>query len=146
MWDFNTIKQIIENLPDNHTTQNHALVVANKIMDVFRYDDPSSIAKARKVAEEIFGKGWEAKGEGIYKEGTRPLRVWGIGHCGCSLSHSVALVLTGDNSIYDRPHRHCLVHCFLALASERTTEPTCQLGYGPTTSLSRKWLDLGPPK
>lgn len=88
MWDFNTLRQIIDNLPGNSTLQNKALVVANEIIDVFKYDDPeASIKKARKVAEKIFGEGWDAKAEGVYEEGKRGVRVWGIGHCELSFFH-----------------------------------------------------------
>lgn len=81
MWDFNTVRQIVDNLPGNSALQNKALVVANEVMDVFRYDDLSTIPKARKIVEKVFGKNWEAKGEKVYEEGARGVRVWGIGHC-----------------------------------------------------------------
>jgi alpha-mannosidase len=81
MWDFNTLRQIIDNLPGNNALQNKAIVVANEIMDVFKYDDPSTVSKARKIAEKVLGKDWDKKGEKVYDEGTRGVRVWGIGHC-----------------------------------------------------------------
>ena len=59
--------------------RNKALSVANQIMNVFDRNDPSAIGKARKLAEEVFGKGWEAKGASIYDEGPKKLNVWGIG-------------------------------------------------------------------
>lgn len=81
MWDFNILRQIIDNLPGNSALQNKAIVVANEMMDVFKYDDLSTVSKARNVAEKVFGKGWDTKGEKIYNESTRGVRVWGIGHC-----------------------------------------------------------------
>ncbi len=59
--------------------QNQALVAANEIINVFHKEDISSIGKARKLAEEVFGVGWQAKGAGIYDEGEKDSRVWGIG-------------------------------------------------------------------
>lgn len=83
MWDFNTLTQLADNLPGNSSLQNLALTTANEIMNVFRHDDPSTITKSRKVAEKVFGKGWEEKGAGVYKvmEGNAKVNIWGIGHC-----------------------------------------------------------------
>ena len=47
-------------------------------MNVFNKNDPTTIGKARKLAEEVFGEGWEAKGASIYDEGPK-VNVWGIG-------------------------------------------------------------------
>ena len=46
-----------------------------------RHDDQSTIPKARKLAEQVLGEGWEKKAEGVYKEGTGKIHIWGIGHC-----------------------------------------------------------------
>lgn len=59
--------------------QNRALSTANEIMNVFKKGDLASITKARKVAEDVFGEGWEAKGADIYNEGAENSNVWGIG-------------------------------------------------------------------
>ena len=59
--------------------QNKAMTVANKIMNLFKKDDPSSIRRCRKLAEEVFGEGWEEKGAGIYDEGPEKANIWGIG-------------------------------------------------------------------
>jgi len=59
--------------------QNKALTVANEIMNVFKNGDPSSVRQARKLAEEVFGEGWEAKGPEIYDEGVKRAQIWGIG-------------------------------------------------------------------
>jgi alpha-mannosidase len=48
-------------------------------MNVFNKNDPIAIGKARKLAEEVFGEGWEAKGASIYDEGPKKVNVWGIG-------------------------------------------------------------------
>ena len=62
--------------------QNKALTVANGIMNVFNKNDLSTFGKARKLAEEVFGEGWEAKGASIYDEGPKKVNVWGIGKQG----------------------------------------------------------------
>ena len=77
--DFNTLRQIADTLPGNTSLQNKALVAANEIMNVFGTGDAAGIKRARKQAEEVFGKGWEAKGEKIYEEGVGRASVWGIG-------------------------------------------------------------------
>ena len=80
-WDFNTLKQLVETLPGNTALQNKALIVANSIMNTFNHEDKTSIAKARKLAEQIFGEGWAKKGVNVYKEGNVKEQVYGIGHC-----------------------------------------------------------------
>jgi alpha-mannosidase len=69
----------------NSILQNKAVYVGNKIMNTFNPSEPRTIAECRKIAEEIFGVGWEAKKEKIYDEGDtergwRP-QIWGIGNC-----------------------------------------------------------------
>lgn len=111
MWDWNTIRQIIDNLPGNNPLQNKSIVVANEIMDAFnlyafrflfqalltslltsfrwyshynKENPEKSVSEGRKIAEKIFGKGWAAKGAKVYEEGDRKkVDVWGIGHCEC---------------------------------------------------------------
>ncbi|KAL4246947.1 glycosyl hydrolase 38 family protein [Abortiporus biennis] len=79
--DFTTLREIADTLPGNTSLQNKALVVANEIMNVFNNRDLSSIGRARKKAEEIFGEGWEKKGGDIYKDGAQRPQIWGIGYC-----------------------------------------------------------------
>lgn len=81
LWDFQTLRELIDTLPGNTPLQNKALKVANEIMNVFDKGDPTSVREARKLAEEVFGEGWEAKGAEIYNEGPKKSNVWGIGHC-----------------------------------------------------------------
>lgn len=59
--------------------QNKALSIANEIMNVFQRGDAAGVAASRKKAEEVFGKGWEAKGAAIYEEGSAKSNIWGIG-------------------------------------------------------------------
>jgi hypothetical protein len=63
----------------SQSLQNKALVVSNNIMNVFDKGDAAAVRKARKLAKEIFGEGWEAKGTGIYDEGDKEAQIWGIG-------------------------------------------------------------------
>ena len=80
--DFQTLRQISDALPGNTPIQNKALVAANKIINVFDHKHPSTVIECRKIAEGVFGEGWQEKGEKIYEEGIhKESLVWGIGHC-----------------------------------------------------------------
>ncbi|THH30155.1 hypothetical protein EUX98_g4044 [Antrodiella citrinella] len=79
--DFTTLREIADTLPGNGALQNKAITVANAIMNEFDQTDKSSIGRARKIAEEVFGEGWAAKQEGIFEEGAQKPQVWGIGYC-----------------------------------------------------------------
>ncbi|KAH8829151.1 glycosyl hydrolases family 38 N-terminal domain-containing protein [Flagelloscypha sp. PMI_526] len=81
LWDFQTLREIVDSVPGNTPLQNKALVAANQIMNVFESGDLSAIRAGRKIAEGVFGEGWAAKGDKVYKEGPGHTRIWGIGHC-----------------------------------------------------------------
>ncbi|KAJ6546194.1 glycoside hydrolase family 38 protein [Mycena vulgaris] len=85
LWDFQTLRELVETLPGNTPLQNKALATANAIMNTFSATDPKSVGRARRLAEDVFGAGWEAKGAGIYDEDAETEKgrslVWGIGHC-----------------------------------------------------------------
>ena len=81
LWDFRALQQLVQSLPGNTAVQNKALTVANSIMNVFDHEDLTSIGKARKLAEEVFGEGWAGKGGDVYKEGQLKEQIYGIGHC-----------------------------------------------------------------
>ena len=76
LWDFAVLRQIFDTIPGNTALQNKALVVANEIMNVFRRGDPADIRNARKLAECVFGRSWEAKADSVYTERGK-VRVWG---------------------------------------------------------------------
>ncbi|KAI6046633.1 glycoside hydrolase family 38 protein [Pisolithus marmoratus] len=81
MWDFNALRELVDTLPGNSPLQNQALVTANAIMNAFTTGDDENIKQMRTIAEDIFGKGWEAKGPGIYDEGAKRAQVIGISYC-----------------------------------------------------------------
>ncbi|KAI8992732.1 glycosyl hydrolases family 38 N-terminal domain-containing protein [Trametes punicea] len=81
LWDFQTLRELADSLPGNTSLQNKALVAANAIMNEFDKEDPLSISRARKLAEDVFGEAWDEKGDKIYKEGPPKAQIWGIGHC-----------------------------------------------------------------
>jgi alpha-mannosidase len=81
LWDFTTLKELVDTLPGNTPLQNKALTVANEIMNVFDSKNPATILQARKVAERVFGENWQQKGAGVYDEGASTPLIWGIGHC-----------------------------------------------------------------
>lgn len=64
--------------------------MANEIMNVFKKGDLTSIDRGRKLAEEIFGEGWEEKGADIYDEGPKKSNVWGIGEF-CTSANNLAI-------------------------------------------------------
>jgi alpha-mannosidase len=55
--------------------------VANEIMNTFKRGDLGSVAKCRKLAEEILGEGWEKE---IDKESDKAHKqtgtLWAVGH------------------------------------------------------------------
>lgn len=81
LWDFTTLRELVDTLPGNTALQNRALAVANEIMNVFHKGDLSDIRRARTLAEDIFGRGWEAKGADIYTEGAHKAQIIGCGNC-----------------------------------------------------------------
>jgi len=81
LWDFNTLRELADALPGNTILQNQALTAANEIMNVFKRGNPAGVVAARRIAEGVFGRGWEEKGADIYKEGPKRAAVWGIGTC-----------------------------------------------------------------
>jgi alpha-mannosidase len=81
LWDFTTLRELIDTLPGNSTLQNKALTVSNAIMNTFYKKDPESVPAARKLADEVFGEKWAERGVNIYEDGPKEAQVWGIGHC-----------------------------------------------------------------
>jgi len=128
LWDFQTLRELVDTLPGNtpyvryltcwcdvnwrwwwFRLQNKALAAANEIMNVFDKGDPSSVGKARKLAEEVFGEGWEGKGAAIYDEGPQNVNIWGIGQWVCITNtlnwSNVCLVSCHIDSAWLWPYR-----------------------------------------
>ncbi|KAJ3842876.1 glycosyl hydrolases family 38 N-terminal domain-containing protein [Lentinula raphanica] len=80
LWDFTTLREIVDSLPGNTSLQNKALSVANEIMNTFKSGDASDIQRCRKLAEGVFGENWQSEGEYIYQD-EKQAQIWGIGHC-----------------------------------------------------------------
>ncbi|KAJ7020033.1 glycosyl hydrolases family 38 N-terminal domain-containing protein [Mycena alexandri] len=88
-WDFVALREVVDAVGGNTSLQNAALTTANAIMNAFDIRDPSSILRARQIAQNVFGKDWDKDndwGADVYDgadEGSEIGRslVWGIGHC-----------------------------------------------------------------
>ena len=112
MWDFNALREIIDTLPGNSILQNKALVTANAIMNAFEMGGGDNIQEMRTIAEDVFGKGWQAKGADIYGEGPKKAQVVGISYCHIVrpptrtgtrtewgvLGHSLVMAVLGDSA------------------------------------------------
>ncbi|KAK4047772.1 Glycoside hydrolase, 38 vacuolar alpha mannosidase [Microbotryomycetes sp. JL221] len=81
MWDMRTIRDLARALPENSVLGNKCMEVGNAIMNTFKVSDRESIAKCRKLAEKVFGQGWEELGHKIYKSDPAEASTWGIGNC-----------------------------------------------------------------
>jgi alpha-mannosidase len=81
MWDFNTLKGLLDALPGDTPLAMRCQYVANEIMNIFVPTDPDSIKKARKAAETILGENWETMMEDdSQKAENQQGTLWGIGH------------------------------------------------------------------
>lgn len=81
MWDFTTLKGLLDALPDDTPLAMRCLYVANEIMNIFVPTDPDSIKKARKCAETILGENWESLADHDSQKAEKQQgTLWGIGH------------------------------------------------------------------
>ncbi|WOO79962.1 Alpha-mannosidase [Vanrija pseudolonga] len=81
-WDFEFLRQLGSQLPEDSALAQTANFTANEMMNVFRKNDLESVAATRKVAENTLGKDWQARiikdsDEVEAQQGT----LWAIGHC-----------------------------------------------------------------
>lgn len=81
LWDFRVLRDLARTLPAESRLASKALYTANEMLNVFRTEDLSTITKARKVAENIFGKGWQKKGADVYDEGDGDEPIWAMSNC-----------------------------------------------------------------
>lgn len=83
MWDWETLRGCVNEMPRDGILQNKALYVCNEIMTAFRKADLDSIDRCRKLAEEVFGADWEGKPSKLYedlKDDKHPTDIWSVGH------------------------------------------------------------------
>lgn len=81
MYDFQALQQLSQHLPSDSVLANKAQYVANEIINVFREGDVTSLKDCRKTAEEVLGKGWDAKLEKEAENGDKQSgTLWGVGH------------------------------------------------------------------
>ena len=105
-------------------------------MNVFKKGDISSINRERKLAEEVFGEGWEEKGAGVYDEGAEKSNIWGIGACKGSLSFFAFLFVLQDSKRrrYDTSAQSLTNIAHPSSLAVTSTPPGC----GRTTLPSRR--------
>ncbi|KAK0524454.1 Glycoside hydrolase, 38 vacuolar alpha mannosidase [Tilletia horrida] len=68
MWDFETLQQLVEQMPKDSIVGNKALWAANEIQDVWRKNDPKTWVQGRKIAEEVLGAGWAEQGAKVWED------------------------------------------------------------------------------
>ena len=87
LYDFVTLQQCVEELPKDGILQNKALFIANEIMNTFRNADLSSVARCRKLAQEVYGQAWPASSSALFAEDANveskdeKALIWSLGHC-----------------------------------------------------------------
>ena len=82
LWDFRVLKDLARTLPAESRLGNKAMYAANEMMNVFRSEDVSTIGKARKIAEGVFGKGWQEKGADVFNdEEDEQAPIWAMSNC-----------------------------------------------------------------
>lgn len=81
MWDFRVIKDLARILPAESRLASKALYIGNEMLNVFRHDDLASIKKARNVAEQILGKGWQKKGSKVFEEKDEDVPIFAMSNC-----------------------------------------------------------------
>lgn len=80
LWDYVAIQQLSTCLAEGSALRNRAQRTANKIVNTFRSDDPESLARCRRLAEDILGTAWESNMEAKAVSATREGRIWALGH------------------------------------------------------------------
>lgn len=70
-----------KDLPDHSPLSALSRRVGNLIMDNFRVNDPASIGRCRKIAEEVLGQDWAQNALHEAKHGTDDGTLWAVGHC-----------------------------------------------------------------
>lgn len=79
-WDCITLSDLAKNLPDNSPLAAQSMEVANRITNEFDVNNLDSIATCRKLAEKVFGSGWDTSE--VYAEvESNEVACWGISNC-----------------------------------------------------------------
>ena len=79
--------QLANVVPQNQSLSPRALGIANEIANVFDADDlHTTIPQCRKIAERIYGEGWQDKGSKVYEgdfssKDKHPPQVWAVSNC-----------------------------------------------------------------
>ncbi|ORX36383.1 putative alpha-mannosidase [Kockovaella imperatae] len=82
MYDFKALWELTQIIPSDSPLSRKAEWTANEIMNVFDANDLSTLAKGRRIAQQVLGEGWEKQ---IAKESENAKEqngtVWALGHC-----------------------------------------------------------------
>lgn len=78
MWDFETLRQLNDVLPEQSPLANKARHTANRIMNEYR-GTLESVKACRKIAHDVLGQGWQSHLEKSEKEEDGTL--WALGYC-----------------------------------------------------------------
>ncbi|KAK1922964.1 alpha-mannosidase [Papiliotrema laurentii] len=82
LWDFDTLHQLVNDLPGDSSLAKRAMWAANEMMNVFEEGNPESLPRCRKVAEMVLGEGWPKEIEEDSKSASKQTgTLWAIGHC-----------------------------------------------------------------
>jgi alpha-mannosidase len=81
LWDFDTLHQLVNDLPGDSSLAKRAMWAANEMMNVFEEGNPESLPRCRKVAEMVLGEGWSKEIEEDSKSASKQTgTLWAIGH------------------------------------------------------------------
>jgi len=81
LWDFDTLHQLVNDLPGDSSLAKRALYAANEMMNVFEEGNAESLPRCRAVAERVLGAGWrEAIEKDSHKASKQEGSLWAIGH------------------------------------------------------------------
>jgi len=79
--DFSAIKHLAQEMPENSPLGNKCMEVGNAIINLFDPADPKTLVAGRKLAEKVFGQGWEAQGANVFKGPKSDVEVAVVGNC-----------------------------------------------------------------
>lgn len=134
LWDFRTIRDLAKSLPETSPLGNKCMEAGNSIMNVFKADDLSSIAKARKVAEKVRPNSLR-RVQGTQADDAVGLwRRMGEDWCRNLQGRPRRLCDLGDRFVHPHLAPSLLIRLLLAQETATSTQP----GSGPTRLRSRR--------